>query len=1739
MASNVNLIDPNEINTTNMGNDNVNAIPQYQDMYIFAELKAKSKARTVIVTTNDGSVSQGTLKTGLEKPREVNLMGVNQNEGDNNPNYLKFTTNYYDGSTGSYTQYESFGISNIKIVVNSSYVPQVNIQFVDLRGLSFFNQEGSPYRILFDFPPPIFELSIKGYYGKTLRYLLHLVKYTSEFQSDTGNFVIDAQFVAMTFAPLSDVLFRYVVNGALMTNPQVAVSPSTEAAPANTFMLITQLKSLYTAVTDKVKTDNDSKEYDRTLLRLNEIDNMMSMLQGFRENPDLSALGTSYLVVKEATPSQWESFNSSDDAEENQPITQLDILSDYDEKIKAISTDAVPEKMEERLYIIVPVQYNFESLAPALSGKTITNQQYINNTKTAFEKYAKKLIENASNTLGIINTTLEPTISKAEFDNYYSVKDRTILEKTTKYVGIDITDFYLILYKEKFNSNKRRVDLSNILTTKINNMVFERLGMMPTIYNIFKIILDDVDIFFERLRTVSKKAENEHHINETNKRIILGDSYKDVTDKIYAFPLIVDTEKTVCGGNKEERVAPIRLSKKTLTPFPEMEFVDDFIQTFFTQARLNYLANMRENQNDDGTYEWIPISPFDSKLGTINANSPYYDVDSLTYRVNTSESSKLAQVLEIALKRFYVLSQSSISNDFYPTTTNKTVKLSEYVKMYATSEAINLALSVANSDYGDNIKSFADKYRQNVGEFYKELEKQVPTWYGFSDDTIIAISGVTGDEPAYVNKNNPEYLGINLYYDDLKKQTINQNSERPIDKFKAGVQKSGFAEFFSGRDKEVYYQFTEQNTLFILDKKIDKKGNDKSQNIFDADGNNIITRYLSSPTLFESMRYSNTPYMTYYDYPVLLSQGNKRFASLPTGTVKANLKRFESIVDVWSEQLSKRIYINNTSQYFDDLIYDDIIKTPSKLSALFILSNFGNTLGAFNKYPSDLNSLIFTTPAAIEVPRYLPLYLGALIDACEDNWIDDVIQYFTGGTGKYFYDRAILIFCDYSDVNKYLSTKDKAILRNAFLDYYNFGSNTGEYYLNLVRFQHLYDAVSGSTGNNKEKIYKSHLDPEDNANVTKYYGSVLRPLIERMNIIVFSQDTFEMSTDYPTAYKSIKSLNTNTSKKAVNDGYFTKFLNELFNQIENKKADTIKKENEDEKKKNDEDIITQTYYSFKNINDKWLTNPTNSKVWGYPFNRNDKRLIDSFVFVDRAMNPAGDTMLNAEILIELLDDPNISVYSVLSQLLSLNGFEFFPLQNFMIGQGAWEECFKIDTSGVIEDRPAFVCMYVGGSANYPTTVQNGFKNDGIEDLANTDVTDFSTEECSPDSKKDNQLAGNDEGEDKFPYRTVRAFKVRFGEQNQSMFTNIKIDSKEYPETNESIQILSRLAGDNKEHAIPKGQNLYNLYENRSYKATIMGLGNVMIQPTQYFQLENVPLFNGAYIILSVEHDITANKMTTTFSGTKILKYPVPRVKDPLAFMGYDGGESRMTSTRELSSGQLVAAAQATTMSKARLAQLNSVYGVDVSKWQGDLDWNALANPTYEDDPKPKFALIKVTQGTTIIDKKASKNANGAKAEGLKIGYYHYAQQYTGSDIVNDAKAQAQFFLNNIATLPKPDFPLVLDIEDNEPQNKLWGLIKTNNDLWINTFVSELKANGYDTILYSNKYFFQDKTSNNFGSIPLWHAQYLLTPEVSNPSIASGWNDWKIWQFSSQGKVNGYGGDVDINAMKESFYNKYA
>jgi hypothetical protein len=131
---NVHLMDPGMVNV-NQGI--INGIPQYQDMHIFAELIAQRKGRTVLAISSQGTSVQD---NGMNDDVVVNFIGNNQDDKQPNPNYLNFTTNYYDGSSGDRRQLEGFGINSIKVVINSSYIPQVDIEFVDIRGLAFFNQ---------------------------------------------------------------------------------------------------------------------------------------------------------------------------------------------------------------------------------------------------------------------------------------------------------------------------------------------------------------------------------------------------------------------------------------------------------------------------------------------------------------------------------------------------------------------------------------------------------------------------------------------------------------------------------------------------------------------------------------------------------------------------------------------------------------------------------------------------------------------------------------------------------------------------------------------------------------------------------------------------------------------------------------------------------------------------------------------------------------------------------------------------------------------------------------------------------------------------------------------------------------------------------------------------------------------------------------------------------------------------------------------------------------------------------------------------------------------------------------------------------------------------------------------------------------------------------------------------------------------------------------------------------------
>lgn len=121
------------------------------------------------------------------------------------------------------------------------------------------------------------------------------------------------------------------------------------------------------------------------------------------------------------------------------------------------------------------------------------------------------------------------------------------------------------------------------------------------------------------------------------------------------------------------------------------------------------------------------------------------------------------------------------------------------------------------------------------------------------------------------------------------------------------------------------------------------------------------------------------------------------------------------------------------------------------------------------------------------------------------------------------------------------------------------------------------------------------------------------------------------------------------------------------------------------------------------------------------------------------------------------------------------------------------------------------------------------------------------------------------------------------------------------------------------------------------------------------------------------------------------------------------------------------------------------HGIDVSKWQKNIDWEKVKEAGIE------FAIIREGYGKenpSQIDKRFEENYKGAKAAGIPVGVYHYSY----ADSVEDAKKEAQFCLKNIKG-KQLEYPVVFDIEDKE-QLKLNNRQRT---IFARLFVKKLKT----------------------------------------------------------------------------------
>ncbi len=195
--------------------------------------------------------------------------------------------------------------------------------------------------------------------------------------------------------------------------------------------------------------------------------------------------------------------------------------------------------------------------------------------------------------------------------------------------------------------------------------------------------------------------------------------------------------------------------------------------------------------------------------------------------------------------------------------------------------------------------------------------------------------------------------------------------------------------------------------------------------------------------------------------------------------------------------------------------------------------------------------------------------------------------------------------------------------------------------------------------------------------------------------------------------------------------------------------------------------------------------------------------------------------------------------------------------------------------------------------------------------------------------------------------------------------------------------------------------------------------------------------------------------------------------------------------------------------------------IDVSANNGMIDWHKVTS----NNPKIDGVIIKVNEGYLCADVKAKYNSTQCGLLNIPVGYYHFAT-LNNNDVVSDATQEANYFLASLNDLTKESLPLVLDIETNKN-----NLTADKVVLWAKTFIGVLKEAGKTNIaLYSGLSFFNSEhfVKEEFFGILIWLAEYN---KGVKPVLPKGFDDYWLWQYSCEGKIDGIIGSVDLNKLK--------
>ena len=1388
---------------------------------------------------------------------------------------------FYDISRDDKNTAEMFGINSITIEYQSYMVPVVTIKFTDIRGLSLFGAEdlrhnvtssngikysindaiaGSFFKCFFTFPYPRFKIMVKGFYGNPVSYELTCSDFRANFDSTTGNFGATAKFVGYSFSVLND-----------LTMTSLLASPRSEYFG----------KKYWEDNANKFVFD-DGKPMIPLLDVIERADSILKELSRINKDSEIDKLQ--------------ETLNKI-----------LQVKNAHERYFNVLSRTIRDNGGKNGVYIIgskYRLASSFQAKNDELENAYSTLENAIASSNITFNKPTK---------FGVSTSSIS-NLKDAEYYESDNNEVRSKFDTLNEYYAYDGS-----LLKEKtdsleFEYNRKIEVKQSELDKERNDKIENAIGFKPSVKNITELILAHIETFVNEIYECAKNVSRLPKNGDFPYRI---DNKND--SAFYAFPTV--TKKVI--DNKTSKQERTWIGEYDLTS-PEAQLVEKLLMaTNEAFAVTNKVKNNIETSTSETRIKVnvaIPAIPCDFLGNTnpytnISINDNYDLCGKILARALVVENSVICKNNYMAaIKEIGIADASNFYKNNPKVTSEFRYKISDN-GTFTSTNIINLLLN-NNSKLSDNKEpiwktkdhqskailklngsSYECDYFQNkvkticsvpVGRFewdelssiiesstVKQIDKEDYYTQGFNEknenlfkiekdwetynaystikptgnlETLNSLYNLSINGENFVNfydkiidnksmiSNKLSVMYPNFNFDDNMKYpsllplsiTNNLSSNKPL------LCDSDSSEVIitDSEGNKIEYKTAKKSDLSLL---YNSKGNMNNYTINyfcgydDGDISNITS-------IFGQVEYYNT-----------LSQVSEEAAALMfLNTFKWDYNQLTSILESQNMNYIPYLFAIAIGGYF--------YRMDNKNKFNYIkLNNYSND---FNGYKCDYDETI------------------------DDNWFNDFSKRFINIRKEIKEEFKSLfidwVSTDFKEINNQLGIK----LKNTdtysspsdfivkFVDKYKKNKNTFLYPSQVIselrnvlqdnfftNYQMIQCCVN--TNNNSLKLFN-----RENSDIVK---EITKQLLSPCLMINSIKTPVQESTIY-SSNDRLQNINLTTLRVYI-DG----FIEGLKKNCPEENTST---ESEIESFKTHEQIKIALYNYLKIIWDRWLSgNPkTNGKTkWDLSELKDRWHYLDSFYnkLTDKATINIFDFIKD---ITNSYDTIGASALSVMSSTYARSRFVLMCVQNFasLIDDKLMKDMFKpipynqIDPS-MIKSVPDFIVMYTNEPSSKLDIESSEYTNDSF-------------------------MIGGDDMQLPIPILTknknnghkIPAFGVTYGGQYQSYFTNIQVGMENPQVTDQSLQaqfeIVKKLDSN---EAIAVGQDLFTIYSNQSFTCTVNMLGCAWVQPLMYFQLNNIPMFKGSYLIQKVTHNISPGKMETTFTGTRMSSMSTPFVDNGL------------------------------------------------------------------------------------------------------------------------------------------------------------------------------------------------------------------------------------------------------------------